>query len=87
MQAAPSEPEGTSTDPLITAFGDGLAAGLIGNVAGISAGVITCKLLSKAPGLSDSLVGKLCIIGISGTVAWKVREVATHQLCNKLAEC
>ncbi len=57
----------------------GLTAGSIGTATGISAGIITCKLLNKLPIVSDYFIGKLCIIGISGTVAWKAGKAATHR--------
>lgn len=61
-------------------------AGSLGTVTGISAGVITGTLLSKAPGVSDSLISKLCIVGISGVVAWKVREIAIPKILDYQAE-
>ncbi len=57
----------------------GLTAGSIGTATGISAGIITCKLLNKLPVISNFLIGKLCIIGISGAVGLKVGRAATHQ--------
>lgn len=57
----------------------GLTAGAIGTATGISAGIITYKLLNKLPVVSDLFIGKLCILGIGGTVTWKVGRAATHQ--------
>lgn len=61
-------------------------AGSIGTVTGISAGIITGTLLVKTTGMPNSLIGKLCIIGISGAVTWKVREFAIPKILDKLAE-
>ncbi|PKN03801.1 hypothetical protein CVU75_00335 [Candidatus Dependentiae bacterium HGW-Dependentiae-1] len=62
----------------------GINAGSIATATGISAGIITCKILKQLPLVSDCFIGKCCILSAGVAVAWKVRSVTTERCLREI---